>query len=222
MEPERNGTVSAGFSFTPGALWRWFRLLGLPLIALTLIATAIALLRAPHTDRAAAPSAADDATGAVPVNLARLAGLEEVGPPPREGAPAPDFALQTLDGRTYRLSELRGRAVLINFWATWCGPCRTEMPAIEEVYRRYGDGRLVVLAVNVEEDADRVAPFVQRLGLSFPILLDRDGTVSRRYRITGLPTTYLIRPDGAVDGMRIGPYTRAMLQARVEQLLGEE
>ncbi len=219
MEPEGDDAALARSTFTPGALWRWFRLLGLPLIVLTLIATAIVLLRAP--DHAATPAAERD-MGAVPINLSRLVGPEQTGPPPQEGGPAPDFALQGLDGRIYRLSELRGRAVLINFWATWCGPCRTEMPAIEEVYRRYADGRLVVLAVNVEEDTDRVAPFVQRLGLSFPILLDRDGAVSRRYRVTGLPTTYLIRPDGTIDGVRLGPYTRAMLQGRVEQLLGGE
>ncbi len=211
--------ASAGSS-PPRALWRWFRLLGLPLITLTLVVMAIVLLRAPH--RVAERPAAEGQDAAVPLHLSRLSGVGEVGPAPREGAPAPDFALRGLDGRTYRLSELRGRAVVINFWATWCGPCRAEMPAIEEVYRRYGDGRLMVLAVNVEEDEERVAPFVQRLGLSFPILLDRDGAVSRRYRVTGLPTTYLIRPDGTVDGVRLGPYTRALLQGRVEQLLGEE
>lgn len=218
MEP--HDAAPASPPFTPRALWRWFRLLGLPLIALILIATAIALLRTPN--RTAMPSTAKEESGAVPLDLSRPSGLEEVGPAPKEGASAPDFALPALDGRTYRLSELRGRAVLINFWATWCGPCRTEMPAIEEVYRRYGGDRLLVLAVNVEEDAEHVVPFVQRLGLSFPILLDRDGAVSRRYRITGLPTTYLIRANGKVDGVRLGPYTRAMLQGRVEQLLSEE
>jgi thiol-disulfide isomerase/thioredoxin len=220
MAPERDHAASTNPAFTPATLWRWFRLLGLPLIALTLIATAIVLLR--PAEHAAAPPAAEGQDGAIPLDLSRRSGLGERGPTPKEGAPAPDFALQGLDGHTYRLSELRGRAVLINFWATWCGPCRTEMPAIEEVSRRYGGNRLVVLAVNVEEDADRVAPFVQQLGLSFPILLDRDGAVSRRYRVTGLPTTYLIRPDGTIDGIRLGPYTRAMLQGRVEQLLGEE
>jgi cytochrome c biogenesis protein CcmG, thiol:disulfide interchange protein DsbE len=192
-------------------LWRWFRFVGVPVIAVTAIATAILLIRA----------GSSDGNGAVALDPATL-DQSEANVSTEVGAMAPDFALQTADGRTYRLSELRGQAVVINFWATWCGPCRGEMPAIEEAaMARAGDG-LVVLAVNVRESAGQVQPYVTKLGLTFPVLLDPSGKVSARYRVGALPTTYLIDREGRIDGFRIGPYTKSMLLARLDQLLGTE
>lgn len=189
-------------------LRRWFRLVGLPLIALTAIAAAILLLQ----DRGG--------TNRVRVNLAAADDASAVRA--QEGQPAPDFTLQAADGSTYRLSELHGRPVMINFWASWCGPCKDEMPAIEEAYRANKDSGFIVLAVNVEESAGKVEPFVAKLQLTFPVLLDRSGAVAARYRVRSLPTTVFVRPDGVIDGMREGAYTRRMLFGRIEQFLMPE
>jgi thiol-disulfide isomerase/thioredoxin len=192
----------------PGrAMWRWFRLVGLPVVAILAIAMAILLLRAPSS----------------PSNAVRLegrdGGAEGADERVAEGKPAPDFALQTTDGQTYRLSELRGRPVMINFWATWCGPCKDEMPAIDEAYQAHREGGFIVLAINVEEPARQVEPYVARLKLTFPVLLDPSGAVAARYRVRSLPTTVFVRPDGMVDGIRVGAYTKRMLLGRIEQFL---
>lgn len=92
---------------------------------------------------------------------------------------------------------------------------------MEEASRRLAGDGLVILAVNVQEDRGTIAPFVQKLGLTFPILLDSTGRISRRYRVSGMPTTYLIRADGVIDGIRTGAYTKSMLLGRLEQLIGE-
>lgn len=117
----------------------------------------------------------------------------------REGEPAPDFALNTLNGDTVRLSDLRGQAVVINFWATWCGPCKVEIPLFEHVYQRNKDKGLVVLGVNVQEQAPGVAQFVSEFGMSFPVVLDESGQVSTLYRVRGLPTSIFISPDGKLE-----------------------
>lgn len=141
---------------------------------------------------------------------------------PQVGFPAPDFQLQTLDGETVTLSDLRGRAVVINLWASWCPPCRSEMPAIESVYQQYQDRELAVLAVNAtnQDDLRAAEEFVVQNGLSFPILLDTDGTVSRRYELRSLPTTFFIDPGGTIQDIVIGgPMSAASLQMRIEALL---
>jgi thiol-disulfide isomerase/thioredoxin len=123
-----------------------------------------------------------------------------------------------------QLSELRGQPVMINLWASWCPPCRAEMPAIEKVYQAYKDRGLVVLAVNTtfqDNEADAAA-FVREFGLTFLIPLDRDGSVSKRYQLRGLPSTFFVDRNGIIRSVVIGgPMSEALIQSKVEELLKE-
>ena len=124
----------------------------------------------------------------------------------RVGFPAPDFALQDLDGRTLQLADYRGKLVFLNVWATWCPPCREEMPSMESLHRRMQGTDFVMLAVSQDEDGSAVVkPFVRQMGLTFPVLLDRQGVVSQRYGVTGYPETFIIDRDGRVIQHIIGP-----------------
>lgn len=123
------------------------------------------------------------------------------------GTPAPDFTLPRLDGGQIRLSDLRGRPVLVNFWASWCAPCRSEMPALDRIAREYQQRGLVVVGINQLEDPQTVEQFVQEFGLSFTIALDRDGVASRDWRVYGIPQTYLVGPDGVIRKAWVGPLT---------------
>lgn len=115
------------------------------------------------------------------------------------GRPAVDFRLPDLLGKPVRVSEYRGQVILLNLWATWCPPCRVEMPTMEAAYRRYRDRGFVVLAVSVDTGpASEVAAFVRGLALSFPVLLDPEGATIRSYRAPGLPLTVLIDRRGVV------------------------
>lgn len=118
--------------------------------------------------------------------------------------PAPDFSLTGEDGRTYRLSDYRGQVVVLNFWATWCPPCRYEMPSMERAYRQLRAAGVAILAVNVGEDETTVFAFTGRYPVSFPLPLDRDGSVIARYPVIGLPTTFIIDPRGYVTHRAIG------------------
>jgi cytochrome c biogenesis protein CcmG/thiol:disulfide interchange protein DsbE len=145
-------------------------------------------------------------------------------PSPRQGFSAPDFTLETLDGDHVNLSDLRGKAVLVNFWASWCPPCRAEMPAIEKVYRAYKDLGFEVLAVNTtnQDEVDAASAFVRELGLTFPIPLDRTGAVSASYNLHGLPSSYFVGPDGVIRSVVVGgPMSEALIQSKVEDLLRE-
>lgn len=115
-----------------------------------------------------------------------------------EGSRAHDFTLESLDGETVSLSDLKGSVVLVNFWATWCPPCQAEIPDFEEAYRERATDGFVVLGVNVEEPASQVLPFVADMGITYPVVLDRDGRVSREYRALGLPTSLLVDQDGVI------------------------
>jgi peroxiredoxin len=147
-------------------------------------------------------------------------------PAPRQGFPAPDFSLETAQGQTITLSELRGRPVLINLWASWCVPCRTEMPALERVHRDYRDQGFVLLAVNATyQDSQQAAvDFAREHSLTFPILLDRDGKVSSgQYQLRALPTSFFVDPQGIIQEVVVGgPMSEALLRIRVEQLFGEK
>jgi peroxiredoxin len=132
---------------------------------------------------------------------------------------APDFTLQTLDGQAVRLSDYRGHVVLLNTWATWCPPCRAEMPDLEAYYQKHQEDGFVVLAVNSQESPDTVAAFLGEHDFSFPVLLDPDGEVMREYGVLGLPTSFFIDRDGAMRGVWSGQLSPARLKELVDPLL---
>jgi peroxiredoxin len=143
---------------------------------------------------------------------------------PLKGAiTAGDFVARDLSGRAVTFGELRGKVVLLNFWATWCPPCRKEMPSMERLYRRYQDRGLVVLALSQDRaSSQQVKAFVDELALTFTVWHDRDGLVGRQYSIPGVPTTYLIGRDGRIAYRALGDYDWDRDEARraVEALLG--
>lgn len=146
---------------------------------------------------------------------------EEQTLPALVGQPAPDFTLTTLDGQQVSLSDYAGRVVLVNFWATWCPSCLTEMPDYEQVYRRHGQGQgdFVVLGVNLQEGPEQVSPYANGLGLTFPVLLDRDGNVtSRRYQVTGMPASFIVDRQGLIFYRHLGPMSGQLLQTRLAEL----
>ena len=140
---------------------------------------------------------------------------------PMPGYLAPDFTLATLDGTSITLSEMKGQVALINIWATWCPPCRAEMPVIQATYERYRDQGFTVLAVDLQEDPRTVAAFMQRYKLTFPALLDRDGKVSGTYRSSALPSSFFVDRRGVIRAVYRGPMPRSVLAGTVEQLLRE-
>lgn len=117
---------------------------------------------------------------------------------------APDFTLRTLSGPNVRLQEQRGKVVMINFWATWCGPCRQEMPHLSRLYDKYRAAGFVLLGVNVDDDTRRAGDMAQRMGLPFPVLFDTEKSVSRLYDLGTMPTSVLIDRDGRVRYVHAG------------------
>ena len=139
------------------------------------------------------------------------------------GEPVPDFRLDTPDGGTLQLSDYRGQAVVLNFWATWCVPCRKEMPQLQAVHAEYADsGSLTVVAVNLQESPSAVTDFGEELSLTFPLALDRDGEVVRRYGLIGLPGTFFIDAEGVLRARVIGELHGELLGDGVAAALGGE
>jgi peroxiredoxin len=115
-----------------------------------------------------------------------------------EGQAAPDFALKSASGENLRLSEYRGDVVMINFWATWCGPCRQEMPLLDELYARYQRVGFNLLGVNIDDDSRRAMQMVEELGVNFPVLFDARKEVSKLYEVEAMPVTVLVDREGTV------------------------
>lgn len=158
---------------------------------------------------------------AQPVAGLPVASAADTEPAPQQDHPAPDFTLATPDGSPMKLSSLRGKVVLINVWATWCPPCRAEMPAIQSTYAQYREQGFVVLAVNLQEDPRTVTAFMQQYGLTFPALLDLDGGVSATYLARVLPSSYFVDKRGVIRAVYRGPMPRSVIGGTVAQLLGE-
>lgn len=145
-------------------------------------------------------------------------------PAPQTGFLAPDFTLETIDGEIITLSDLRGKGVLVNLWASWCVPCRREMPAMQNIYDQYKDQGFVVLAVNItsQDSLTAAKQFVEEYGLTFPILLDTNGVVAKLYQLRAFPSSFFIDKDGIIQEVVIGgPMAEALLQVRAEQLIQE-
>ena len=143
-------------------------------------------------------------------------------PAPQKGFLAPDFTLATPKGEKVTLSSLRGKAVLLNIWATWCPPCRAEMPAIESYYQQYKTSGFVVLGINATNQDSQlgIVPFVNQYGLSFPILLDEVGELGRKYELRSLPSSYFIDRDGIIAAVVVGgPMSDALLRTNIETIL---
>jgi cytochrome c biogenesis protein CcmG, thiol:disulfide interchange protein DsbE len=143
-------------------------------------------------------------------------------PSPREGFYAPDFTLETLTGGQVQLSSLRGKIVVVNFWTTWCPPCRAETPALEASYKAYTDVDVVVLGVNLtdQDSLNDVQSFVQEFGLTYPILLDRDGATGLLYQLNGLPTTFFINRQGVIRTVVVGgPMSETFIRSKIEILM---
>lgn len=139
---------------------------------------------------------------------------------PQVGFNAPDFSLKTMTGETIGISDFSGQPVIINFWASWCPPCRAEMPAFQAVYDEYKD-RVSILAINASDLDTLIAAqsLVSQFALTFPILLDSTGSVQQQYEITSLPTTFFVGSDGKIFQIEIGgPLTEAGLRTRIDKM----
>jgi len=121
------------------------------------------------------------------------------------GSDMPGFNLTALDGRPIRSSDLKGKVVVLNFWATWCGPCKEEMPALDRLRKRFDSQEVAVLTVTTDAQRDGIADFLKQLGLSLPVLLDESREVSDVFTVRGLPTTFVIGKDGKMVGRAVGP-----------------
>jgi len=143
-------------------------------------------------------------------------------PAPQKGFLAPEFKLETSAGQSIALTDYRGKAVLVNVWATWCPPCRAEMPTIEKVYQEYQNQGLVVLGVDstIQDDPTAIAPFIKQYDITFPILLDINGEASNLYELHSLPTSFFIGRDGIIKEVVVGgPMSEALLRTNIEEIM---
>jgi thiol-disulfide isomerase/thioredoxin len=161
-------------------------------------------------------------TGAAIAALLAVVWLAACGAPPaaRLGGPAPDFTLQTVDGAPLQLAQLKGKPVWINFWATWCVPCREEMPAMQELYDEYHGRGLEIVAVNMEEDPATVRRWITSGGYDFTFVLDSEGQQVKRYNVTAAPTSYFVDRDGVIRDLKLGQISRGEMVAKLDKLLG--
>jgi len=136
---------------------------------------------------------------------------------PMLGRPAPPFSLTLFDGRTLRLEDLRGQVIFLNFWASWCPPCRAEAPALEATWRRLRDQGVMFLGINTQDEEERARAFIAEFGLSFPNGRDPGGRVAIDYGVWGLPEAYVIDREGRITYKHVGALGRGVLTAKIEE-----
>ncbi len=134
------------------------------------------------------------------------------------GDAAPDFQLQGIEGQTITLGSLAGSPVMLNFWASWCGPCRYEMPFIQQIYEDWQNEGVILLSINLREAHSTATQFIKDNDLSFPVLLDTDGSVGQDYKVSGIPTTFFIDENGVIQARKLGPFTSV---AEIENFLAK-
>lgn len=182
-------------------------------VRLTLLALALMLAGC----GAGSPTAA-----AVPADLPPMVAvasqlLVPEGGVPRAGEPAPDFRFTMSDGTERRLSDLRGHKVLLNFWATWCAPCKEEMPELQRLANEYGDA-VQVIGINKLELPEAIGPFARDMDISFTLVANPEGDISDRYGAKNIPLTYFVNTDGSIGYVHIGVLTYDEAKAQVERL----
>ena len=165
-------------------------------------------------------SVAPTAGPAVPHTIApdsKLVGDTAPADIPQVGQPAPDFQYTMPDGSTHTLGQLRGKKVLVNFWATWCGPCRSEMPELQKALGETGDA-VVVLGVNKAQELKEIAPFADELRIRFPLIANQAGDIAGRYGAQYLPTSYFINSDGTIGLKKTGVMNYSFIKTHLDQL----
>ena len=140
-------------------------------------------------------------------------------PAPEVGRPAPDFTLTDLEGNSVTLSDFRGKVVFINFWATWCPPCRAEMPDMEAIYQEYKSKDVVVIGVDLLEDENEVRQYVQQGGFSWTFVIDTTGAVATNYGITAIPTSLFLDKEGVIRAVSIGAMTKRAMESKLAEAM---
>lgn len=157
----------------------------------------------------------------LPINVAPVSrALDQKGSIPQAGQQAPEFSYTTIDGVEHKLSELKGRMVVLNFWATWCEPCKQEMPALDRINDKYGD-QIIVLGVNKLESTDTIAEFAASIGVKFPLISNPKGDIPELYGVRNLPTTYFILPDGQIGQWQPGGLNEDEMIGIIQKLQGK-
>ena len=136
----------------------------------------------------------------------------------RPGDTSPDFSYTLPDGTTHKLSDLHGKKVLVNFWATWCGPCQGEMPELQSASKAFAADGLVIVAVNREQTPDVIAPFATKFGITFPIITDTSDAIGNGFGVRGLPTSYFVNTDGSVSFRQLGAVTQDFIKLRLQEM----
>ncbi|MDP2950243.1 MAG: TlpA disulfide reductase family protein [Chloroflexota bacterium] len=211
---------AAGVDEAPQRRRAWagpWRSVVLPLVVVATIVAAIWYIESEGLPLAGGGGSAADEGGYGPVELPLERNSTGQSPSPQEERAAPDFVLEFVGEGSLRLSDLQGQAVVVNFWATWCRPCREEIPQLVAAYHQYRGQGLEILAVNLQEDKESVLKFAQEFGMDFPIVMDRSGKVADKYRVVGIPSTFFIDRKGVIRSIYRGPFVAESSRQAIEQ-----
>ncbi len=197
-------------------VYRWMRIIALTLVTVSLLAGCGTRGEGEAEATAAPPTATQPVA---PSPQATPSTAETKPAPTHDAVMVPNFSLESIDGKTVTLRDYKGKIILINFWASWCPPCQAEMPSLEAYYRDHKDDGFIVLAVNHKEPQETVAAFAEKMDLTFPVLLDTDGSTAQTYGVTGMPTSFFVGRDGELLGYWPGALTQEMLEQGLTPVL---
>jgi len=191
--------------------------IGVLIVGLILAAVAIFMLISKDADSGNPTADAGDVPGNLAV--ATLDGIQNSGAQPVQGKPAPNFAFRYPDGKTIALADFKGHPVIVNFWATWCPPCRREMPGLVKAYETYKDDGLMIIEVDVGEPPETVAPFVEEHKMTMPVALDMRQEITRLYRTDSFPTSFFIDKDGVIQVRWVGYLPEDQLELNLKKIM---